>query len=187
MGDDLRASLYSFDLVQRRARSRSAFRQGTGSTRDQGRHRGRWPDGEPVGNALRSTFAGPGGDDRSRSERLTPVSDACMQTSMRSQPEDASRRTRRVGSRAWSPEAATSLRSPVRNSFWKPSSKIRQEGGIRRDRGRRLRDLHPGNEHVLAVGDRHGRRFTPPRARRWFSLQPRRRHAAARVRVRRSQ
>ena len=67
MGDELRASLYAFDLVAeaRQAPGRRA-RQVAGPQGHQGRRRRRRADGQPAGPAVRQAPAGAGRDDRPR-------------------------------------------------------------------------------------------------------------------------
>ncbi len=61
MGDELRAGLYAFDLVQKRARKPCRRPgPGRGAAGDQGRHRRRRSDGRPAGAAVRAAARGAG-------------------------------------------------------------------------------------------------------------------------------
>jgi hypothetical protein len=81
MGDELRAGLYAFDLVQRRAKRPAGVPgQGARPPGHQGRRGRRRPDGQPAGAAVRAAARGAGRADRPRpgpaSTRAWPTSTA---------------------------------------------------------------------------------------------------------------
>ena len=125
MSDELRAGLYSFDLVQKRAK-RPAGAPGPRArpAGDQGRHRRRRPDGQPARPAARPAPGGAGRADRPRpghgSTRAwatsTPRSTRCWARA-------GSAPTAPTGSRRWSPAPRARTASPTPTSSSRRSSR----------------------------------------------------------------
>ena len=157
MGDELRASLYSFDLVQKRAkRPAGRSRPLAGTPGHQGRYRRRRPDGQPAGPAVRPAARGPDRDDRPRSgsrgqgRGLRPRRDRQAARPRADQPgpgQPAQGPGQRFDEQGRLCRCRLRHRGGLRGDH-------RQEAGVRRGRGGGGGRLCAGDEHVLALDHR---------------------------------
>ena len=190
MGEELRAGLYAFDLVQRRAK-RPAGAPDKSLARDghQGRRRRRRADGLASSRCCSRAARGAGRADRPRpgagrqGRRLRARRD---RQAARQGPDQPGQ-----GQPAQGAGHRLDRQGGVRRRRLRHRGGVRgaggQAAGLRRGRGGRLRRVRAGDQHLLAVGHRDGLRARAPRAgRRLPLLQPGRGAAAARDRPRRA-